>query len=175
MVQYYVKEGKFQCKGLIIAGPAEMKNMVKEEDLFVKYFSKYLIKTITIPEISSQSIYYVINSAADVLASENCEKELITSFEKIITDPKMIELIVFGTNETQEAFDSGELKEIYVYHSFPKKENILNSDTKTKIHIIRSNEFRSKYGDLVGIKYYASYDSYEISDDDNNNSCIVEV
>jgi len=110
MVQYYVKGGKFQCKGIVIAGPAEMKNMVKEEELFVKYFSKFLIKTVTIAEISSQSIYQVINSAADVLTSENCEKELVSSFEEMILDPRMIELLVFGINETQEAFDSGELK-----------------------------------------------------------------
>ncbi|XWV25646.1 mimivirus peptide chain release factor eRF1 [Tupanvirus deep ocean] len=173
MVQYYVKEGKFQCKGLVIAGPAEMKNMVKDEELFIKYFSKFLIKTVTIAEITSRSIYQVINSAADVLTSENCEKEIVSSFEDMITDPKMIELLIFGTNESQEAFDNGELKEIYVYHTYSKKDSILNSDTKTKINIIKSNEFRSKYGDLVGVKYYASYDMSDLSD--NNNSCIVDV
>ena len=175
MVQCYVKEGKFEHIGLIIAGPAEMKELIKDEEIFNKYFSKYLLKTITIAEITDQSIHQVIRSASDVLSTASNEKDLIDHFDQIITDPKTIDLLVFGNKEVEAALNAGQLREIYVSNSYLHKERILKTNTKTKIHIINSKDFLSKYGDLVGIMYYIPYDENLIDENLIDNNIIVEV
>ena len=175
MVKCYVKEGKFEHIGLIIAGPAEMKELIKDEEIFVKYFSKYLLKTITIAEITDQSIHQVIRSTSDVLSTAFGEKDLIDQFDQIINDPKTIDLLVFGNNEVENALNNGCLREIYVSDLYPHKEQLLKTNYKTKIHVISSKEFTSKYGDLVGIMYYIPYDDNLINDNLINNNIIVEV
>ncbi|RYX82441.1 hypothetical protein EON73_04300, partial [bacterium] len=47
MTRYYVTNGIFKYNGLIIAGPSQLKDAIKDNDLYLKYFSKYLKKTIT--------------------------------------------------------------------------------------------------------------------------------
>jgi len=161
MVRFYVgSNGKFSHKGLIIAGPAEMKDLVCDQQLFIQYFAKNLLKVLTISEITEQSINYVIRLASDVLTTESSsQKEIIDYFEqKILTNPNLIDLIVFGTEEVMKAFDSGQLKEIFVANKNVNKERILKTDTKTKINLIKSSEFSTKYGELVGIKYQESSD-----------------
>lgn len=162
MSQFYVKNGKIVCKGLVIAGPAEMKDLVCEHELFAKYFAKYLLKVVTISEITDQSIYQVIQLAADVLGSESSDKELVNDFEAKLADPSWIDLIIFGSKEVLTAFEKGELKEIYVGEKSVHKEFILKSAVKTKIHIVKSIEFSGKFGELIGIKYYANYQNDEI-------------
>ena len=156
MVNFYVSEGKFRLKGLVIAGPAEMKDLVSEQDLFIKYFSKNLLKTLTIAEINERSINNVIVMASDVLTSNLDENNLIKEFDEKLSVPGQIDLIIFGIKEVIFAFDVGELKEIYVGEKSVYKDQIIKSTTKTKIIIIRSTEFISKYGELVGIKYFVN-------------------
>ena len=153
MVQFYIKSNVFQCKGLVIAGPAEMKDMVRDNELFVQHFGKHLLKTLTVAEITDNIIYQVINSAADVLTSESEENNLITDFEAKLTDPNQMDLLVFSTDAVINAYNSGHLKEIYVSDKFKDK---IEPNSKTILHIIRSNNFTSKFGDLIGIQYYAS-------------------
>lgn len=161
MVHYYVKNGQFGCKGLIIAGPAEMKDLVSEQDLFTQFFKKYLLKTLTISEITDQSIYSVVQLSADVMTSDLEEKKLIDSFEEMIVNPDLLDKLIFGTKEVMTKFTSGHLEEIFVSNKYENKDLILKSNTKTKIHIIKSSSFTAKYDELVGIKYYVTNDDYE--------------
>ena len=159
MTKFYVKNGKFQHKGIIIAGPAEMKNLVCNHELFIKYFTKYLQKTLTISEINDQSILQVIQMSIDILTSESEENNLITQFESKLSDPKQIDLLVFGSNEVITAFKQGLLKEIYINDGYDQKDAMIKSVTKTKINVIRTINFSKKYGDLVGIRYFSSTES----------------
>lgn len=165
MTKYYVSNGRFKYKGLIVAGPAEMKKIVKSDPIFIKYFDNFLLKTITIPEITDNSIYQVLNMSEDILTSEVSQTELINFFEKILFDPKQYNLIVFGTNQVLSDFNAGHLKNIYVSNGYPDKDNILKMNTKTKISIIKNNEFVSKYGEIVGIMYYSKPDNFSDNDD----------
>ena len=153
-----------------MAGPAEMKEMVKESELFIKFFDKFLVKTVTISEITDQSIHQVISSISDVTSTESEEIKLINQFEEMICDSKKIDLIVFGINEIELMLDDGELEEIYVSDNYVHKEKIIKTNAKTIIHVIKSKEFTSKYGDLVGIRYYALFNDEYVNNDD-----IVEV
>jgi peptide subunit release factor 1 (eRF1) len=167
MVQFYVTDGKFKYKGIILAGPAEMKDMVRDSELFVQYFSKFLLKNLTIAEIDDSSMHLVIQMASDVLAPEFGEDIVITNFESKLSDPNIIDRIIFGTIECIAEFMAGDLAEIYVHTNSKHKDAILQASTKTKIIIIRSITFASKYGELVGIRHYAdrAEDNYEVIDE----------
>jgi len=176
MTQYYVKNGIFQYQGLIIAGPAEIKDMVKEEDLFVQNFKKHLLKTLVVSEITDQSITQVIIEAVDVLCGTT-EKTQIENFEKILNNPKTVDLLLFGTGAVLKAFEMGHLREIYVSDKFHDKDYIIKTTTKTQIHLVESSEFIKKYGEVVGIKYIASSDSYydEYNENSDCNEKITEI
>jgi len=167
MIQFYINEGIFKYRGIILAGPSIMKDMVKSLDAFQKIFMPYLLKTVTINEITSQSIHQVINLAADVLTATD---DLVEKFNSLLADPSKIDLIVFGTQEVIEYFNNGQLQEIYVSAEYTNRSSIaiafrgILSNTKTQIHIIKSREFVTKYGELVGIKYYITDWTAECSD-----------
>jgi len=152
MVKFYTINGKFNSRGMIIAGPAEIKDLVRESNLFNQYFTKFLQKILTISEITDNSIYEVLKSSDDILMSIN-DQELIADFESMLNDPNKIDYIVFGTENVLNDLDN--LKKIYVELDSPHYVRLLNSDSKNKLVIVNSKEFTLKYGELIGIRYYA--------------------
>ncbi|AGF85540.1 hypothetical protein QJ854_gp242 [Moumouvirus goulette] len=161
MVQYYTLNGKFKYKNIVIAGPAEIKNMIIEQDTFCSMFKKYLSKTLTIPEINDNSIHKIIESCNDIFNSKiNNENNSLEYLENLIKDPEKINLLVFGSEEVENYYFHGELKEVFVCHEYFDLKKYLDLKTKTKINIIRSRDFVNKYGVLVGIKYYDDNLSY---------------
>lgn len=172
MVQFYVADGQFKYKGLIIAGPAETKQMIRDFDLFGQYFEKYLLKAVVIAEINDNSVYSVVQMANDVLTTDANEQNTIVKFEEKIADPSQIDLFVFGEEQVLSNFNAGRLKEIYLFDQSMHKEEIVNLRKKTKIHLIKSAVFVSKYGQMVGIKYYAQT---EIDEPANDQKIVVEV
>ena len=174
MINYYTKDNLFTCKGMIMAGPAEMKDMVSCHDLFVQYFSKYLLKTLTISEITNQSIHQVIQLASNVLGSETDEKKIIEEIEQMLMNPDNIDLIVFGNNEVLQMFNDNQLREILVADTYVKKDAIIRENHKTKIHIVKSTAFVAKYGELIGVRYYSSYFDYD-SEVVSGNHEVIEI
>ncbi|QGR53757.1 peptide chain release factor erf1 [Moumouvirus maliensis] len=161
MIQYYTSNGKFKYTNIIIAGPAEIKNMIIEHDIFCSVFKKNLSKTLTIPEINDNSIYKIIEICGDIFDSKiNNENNSLEYFENIIQNPEKINLLVFGDDQVENYYFYGKLKEIYIYHEYINIKQILDYNTKTKINIIKSQNFTNKYGNLVGIKYYDDNSDY---------------
>jgi peptide subunit release factor 1 (eRF1) len=149
MVSLYIKEGVFQHLGLIIAGPALLKDKIQSEKLFALYFQKHLLKTITTAEIEDNSICQVILSITDIINDETNSSELI---ETMLNNPEMIDLFVFGEDNVLEAHLQGILVEIFVHETVL---NLVVPNDKTKINIVKDNKFVRKYGHFVGIKYFA--------------------
>nr|AEX63065.1 peptide chain release factor eRF1 [Moumouvirus Monve] len=154
MIQYYTSNGKFKYKNIIIAGPAEIKNTIIEHDIFCSMFKKFLSKTLTIPEINDNSIHKVIGICSDIFNSINNENNSLEYFENLMQDPEKINLLVFGNDDVENYYFCGKLREIYIHHEYINLKKILDYDTKTKINIIKSQDFINKYGVLIGIKYY---------------------
>ncbi|AEX61374.1 peptide chain release factor ERF1 [Megavirus vitis] len=155
MIQFYTSNGKFRLTGIIIAGPAELKDLVIQQDIFNTIFKQYLSKTLTISEILDNSIHKVITLSQDILDTNlNNDHNLLNKLHNIIQDPRQISLLVFGNDDIELHMNRGELKEIYVFHEYPNINYILNLNYKTIIHVIKSKYFVNQYGYLVGIKYY---------------------
>lgn len=172
MVSYYVTDGIFNCKKIIIAGPAELKDLVCKEELFIKYFSTALAGTFTIGEISNTSIYQVINLASGTMGSESDEHDYIYNIESMIMDPSKIDLIVFGEDDVLSLFNSNQLKEIYILHTCQHYNSITKSNNKTKIVPIKNLTFAKKYGQMLGIRYYSFL---ETEDTEPNYEKYIEI
>lgn len=175
MVQFYVTSGSFKCRGLVVAGPAEMKELVCREDLFVKYFSKVLSRIVTITEITSESIYRVIQLTCDIFSNKTAESDSIRHFEQSLSNPTEIDLFVFGEADVITNFNAGQLREIFVSDKNKHFEYIIKTNVKTKICIVTSNKFVSQYGEIVGIRYFSTNYDYDCDHDCMSDNEIVEV
>jgi peptide chain release factor subunit 1 len=158
MTSLYTTDGNFNCLGLVIAGPSEMKSSVISEDLFQKSFSPHLLKSVTIGEITAQSINQTILLCVDVLTNKSVESKAIGEFGDKLNDPTQIDLIVFGMDEILKMYNLGLLKELYLGTETKHKDMILTNPNKTTIHLISDPQFVKTYGELVGIRYYAITD-----------------
>lgn len=155
MVQYYVTDGLFKYKGIILAGPSQLKEKIQNHHLYIKYFSKYLLTTLTVAEIESQTITEVIHKCSDILLSSLDDIKLIEEFELLINNNETVDLITFGSNFVMDSFKNGSLKDLYVYYESQLIEKIIVDNKKTNIKIFKCKKFMEKYGEVVGIRYYS--------------------
>jgi len=152
MISLYVKDNVFQHIGLILAGPASIKEKIQSEKIFVQHFNKYLLRTITIAEIEDNSIYYVVASIMDISSGLCMSGDVVAKFETMISDPEIIDLIVFGTSDVLDEYNAGNLAELFIDKDML---DIITINPKTIVQVIQNSEFINKYGSLVGIKYFA--------------------
>jgi peptide subunit release factor 1 (eRF1) len=152
-----LKDGVFSHLGLIIAGPAQLKDQIQLENLFKIHFEKHLIATFTIPEINDQSINCVIELVEKKIFG-TVDDQITKRFESMLSNPQMIDLFVFGTENVLEQFKSGLLSEIFIQKDYL---DLLEPNSKTIITYI-DEFFAKKYGITVGIRYYAEPDIVEI-------------
>jgi len=151
MTILFTKDNLFCHLGLFLAGPSQLKDQLQSTPLFVQHFQKYLSKTITIPEITDQSVNYVIDS----ITNTNTDTKLIEKFESMLANPDLIDLFVFGTTDVINCYLEGTLSEIFIdVDSIEIIES--KSEIKTIINLIYDKTFIKKYGIAIGIKYYAT-------------------
>lgn len=151
LIKHYVVDGVCAFNGIVISGPAGIKEDVKNLDMFKQYFSEYVVKTITTPEICDNTINFVISQCQDVFCKKCDESEM----EEVLYDPVKFERLVFGEENVMKEYVLGNLKEIYVgeeYHE--QNDGVFRKNVKTKINVIHTVSFVSKYGNVVGVKYY---------------------
>jgi len=152
MIRLYTSDGKFNAVGLIMAGPAQMKDQIQAHDLFMKYFSNHVKQVVTIAEITDQSIYQVLSMVEDL--EQNKIEDHVTHFYEMLDDPGKIDLIVFGIDDVLTLLVAGDLAEIYVDNKSIHKDPILNMIMKTKVHIVYDQSFVRKFGELVGVRFF---------------------
>ena len=156
MVRIFCSDGKFNHIGLYVAGPAELKDRIQTEDLFESYFKKYLVQTLTIGEITDQTIGLIAKMIGQVTEINTVSKtgDIIASFEAMIANPETFDLIVFGIQNVLDELDTGSIAEVFIVNDTIG--DLLPENFKGVINIIGSKSFEEKYGSIVGIKYFAS-------------------
>lgn len=180
MVQFYCLDGIFNYNGLYIGGPAEIKDKVQYEDIFMRHLSKNLIDTFTLSEITDGSIHILIEKINMRFSSSAPSTDnIFTEFEEMINNPKELDKLIFGTEEVFNAIDNGICSTIYTTSNqiiLIDEIDALVSENKIKSirkKIIQdeslSKNFIAKYGVLVGIKYFASEDNLSIESESDLN------
>jgi peptide chain release factor subunit 1 len=162
----FTKQGVFQFKGLIIGGPAGIKEKIIKDDSFI--WTTNLCKVITTTEISETTISFVINNSLDVINGNKRERNEIDKLLEMINKTDQIDLIVFGKEKVIELFKKGELSKIYVSVESDLKKIVQSIESKTIIVLIKDTIFYKNYGDCVGIKYYNDQNFADHTDDNND-------
>jgi len=121
--------------------------------LFQQYFKTHLIKVIDTAEIIDTTIYEVKQKVQLELDFNEDQTDYLLIIEELINNPESIDKIVFGKKEITELLESGQLETLYVQKDYPSVEKLMSGEVKTNIILI-NNPLFSKYGGLVGVKYY---------------------
>jgi len=155
MVRLFVPDGQFPHLGLFIGGCGEIKDKIQSEDKFKTFLSKHLIRTITIPEISDQAVNEGFRLIDTLIASVELSDTdlLMRQIEENLRNPALVDLYLFG-EEVWSFIVNGELEEVYVTDEYA---SLIDSQASAKLSVHLMNKaFRTKYGGLVGRRYYST-------------------
>jgi peptide subunit release factor 1 (eRF1) len=161
MISYYIIDGQFIYKLVVIAGPAEVKNYITDNNVFIQYFGKYLKYKITVAEITDQTITQVIETinTNNTTCSVDPSVDILND---MISNPDTVDLLVFGIDNCLHNLNNGQLRHIYVYNSYANRDTINLTSNKTTIYTFYSKNFSENYGELVGVRYYRLADHADI-------------
>jgi peptide subunit release factor 1 (eRF1) len=139
-------------KKLIIAGPSNKKNYLKENELIQQYFKNDLILMNT-SELNEQNIYQILNECHKYFNEED-NKYCDLIFDKL--QNMMIsadERLLFGIDELLCAINESIIAEVYVSEEMNK--TFENMELGKCIKIVIPNNYMNKIGiSAIGIKWY---------------------
>ena len=109
---YYTKNGLASVTGLIVAGPAEIKNNLSETVLVSTHFHGSNLKLLETAEITDSLVYDVIEKCKDVIDPINdpVEKKVVDEINNLIAQGDTIDKVIFGKNEIMLALENYEIK-----------------------------------------------------------------
>ena len=159
MVNYYLTKNNTQytVKGLIIGGPANIKQKLLDTQKVQKMFGDIILKTETTSEINSSTVWEVYEKCLDAFASEeeNESLELIKEIKEMMEIE--IEKLVFGYEEIFYNLKNCMLEKLLISTDLDEEvKNKLNELNTYNCKIIESNpiNFKSIGVDIIGIKWY---------------------
>ena len=165
MFKLLVKDNIFQHLGLFVAGPAELKGQLQDNNLFVQHFQKHLLQVLTISEITDKSIYDVINMVSGNLYGSVVDNKMFNDFELLLIDDNKINLLEFGVDKVLSLLETCELETIYIDSKCLAMLEPYKMD-KVKVNVMNNDMFKGKYGDVVGMRYFVGVVMDEDVDDD---------
>lgn len=149
IVKYYMKNNntEYIIDKIVICGPTDLKKEVKDDEMIQKYFGNKILKLLTTETIDDYTIQKVLREIEMDINTINDDIDI----DGIISENP--DMFVFGTDEVYKYMKSGDLKIVYVSDKlFDPYMNKLNSKT----NIIKcNNKAVSKYGGIIGEKYYS--------------------
>jgi peptide chain release factor subunit 1 len=146
---------KYIIEGIIIAGPAELKNTIMDLDLFGQFFKSKLIDTIACDNINDKTVYEVYEKASDKILSyiDSNEYEILTEVNELITYAS--DKLLFGA-EIFENIKNCMVSKLIINKDMPKEEKNKIKELITyscEIHEVPSYKIKM-YGDMIGIKWF---------------------
>ena len=138
VVSYFAKDGKSVVESLILAGPGEMKQKIREE---VKHLFK--VHVIDTGDIKNNTIHEVI-SKCDLKQDTSKEYEKLCNMIQTNSD-----ILVFGKKEISSELEKKNLRVVYLASA--------DEEISTQIDVIyiRNETFQKQY-DVIGVKWYAT-------------------
>lgn len=115
ITQNFISDSVPNVKGLVMAGSADFKTVVRESNFFDKRLTPVIIGTYDVSYGMENGFNQAITLSADSLANVRFveERNLVSKFfESITLDTGMI---VFGVNDTMKALEMSALDKILLY------------------------------------------------------------
>ena len=164
VVKWYTDKGVATARALVLAGPGEIKQKLRQQPLVQQYFGKTKnddsLSVINTAEISDQTISIVLRSCTDLLmrtvSSE--ERKAVEAFEDIMLNDA--DQLVFGREEVlaQLGVNGGGLRTLLVAKADDTVDvanvlDLLAHHPKTTL-CRTGSEFVEKYGVYAGVKWF---------------------
>ena len=150
VVKTFMVNNNTECtvEGLVIAGPADIKKEVMEQDIFHQYFSKNIIKIMTCDVIDDTTIYKVYDEANLSTYSEK-DKKILDELSDLIN--KASDRLVFGL-DVWNALEENLIEKLIISDQFDQLDAI-KRDALCKIFTVSDHKIKM-FGQVIGIKYY---------------------
>jgi len=153
----YMNNTNYLINGLVIAGPAEMKDKIKNNNLFSQYFKNKIIKIITTQNITDNSVLEVYNECIEDFVTDE-DKEAIGILQKakeimLNNDDKLI----YNYKKTIKFMTNCMLEYLLIDINLDKnqKENLYNLNTYgCKIYELYGLNLEGMQLECLGIKWY---------------------
>jgi stalled ribosome rescue protein Dom34 len=149
---------KHNIKGLILGGPAEMKNKIRNHSIFNQYFGTILINIVTISTINNNTVWEVYyNSIEDFITSQDKEGiKLLNRINTMISKGNDSKL-VYGINEVSQQLSYCNLEYILMDSNINNtvKKTIYNNNTYgCKIYELQHVTGIIANINIIGIRWY---------------------
>ena len=158
IVQTYMRNNhtKYIVDHFIVGGCGDVKRNVMETDLFVQHISSRVVQTMTTGEINDGTIYDVCemcNSSIFRDIKDNKFDEIIGEIDELIQNNP--DKLAFG-QEINAHIDENNLEKLIISDQISNDDiEILKNRVSKNCSIMRiGHEWISKYGQMVGIKFY---------------------
>jgi len=155
IVNSYMKENntKYNCIGLIMCGPSELKHKVMKEDLFVQYFNNKVMKVIDC-EMYDGIIHKLIENSKETIINYSNKKykeqlELIINLIRNADDK-----LVFGIDNVIEEFKNCMLEYLYIDNCFKEKYEDIIKNSNYQLKVIWGNLEIETGINVIGVKYW---------------------
>lgn len=143
--------------GILIGGPAEFKNKVREHPLIKQFFEPAIVGVVTTGSIDDKLVdkVYYDNKDLFVNMKDKESQRIISEIEKLIerSDDKLI----FGLNEARENLAMCLLDKLVISNTVPEndKRSLINLNTYgCKLHQVDSSSLQKIGVNIVGVRFY---------------------
>ncbi len=148
---------EYAVTGILIGGPANLKNRVREHPLVVQYLDKIILKVIDTTEIHDGLVNDIYDTN-EYIFMQNDEKESVTVLDKIkdlmrVADDKLL----FGFQEIVDEMKACMVASVIISEGIPEvqKEEIRKLNTYgCTITEIKKGLMKGLGIDIVGIRFY---------------------
>lgn len=155
IVNSYMKENntKYNCVGLVICGPSELKHKVMKEDLFVQYFNNKVMKVLDC-EMYDGIIHKLVENCKDVINSysDNTYKEQLETIKNLIRNAD--DKLVFGINNVLEELENCMLDYLYIDNYFKEKYENIIKNSNYEVKVIWGNLEAETGINVIGVRYW---------------------
>ncbi len=154
---YTINKTEINVKGVVVAGPAEMKNKLVEYSETKKIFGEKILKIINTSELDDTSIWDVYEKCLDILITKE-EENSISLIAKIKCMMEMADLrLIYGHSEADVALEQCMLETLLI--SSELDEEVKNRFYELNTYgcdIVECNprNIQSIGIDIIGIKWY---------------------
>jgi peptide chain release factor subunit 1 len=152
IVSSYIANNHTECsvKGLIIAGPADIKGEVMEHDIFKQYFQNKVMRVLSSDEINDGTVYDIYSSCFDLFVPYEEGGKIIEEFNDLLSHAS--DKLTFGS-DVHAYLMSNELEKVLVADEIYQEIRGKFPNTKCKFYRVSNNQIK-QFGQIVGIKYY---------------------
>jgi peptide chain release factor subunit 1 len=144
-------------KGIILAGPGELKDWVNESSNLDYRIKPKIVKIIAYPDLNVDK--FVKQHLSDIVCNDNAkeEKKILSKISKLLNTNSSN--VVYGKDEIVKNIDN--IKQLIVYKDYEEEWNMVKNEKMILVsRYLPEAQLVKDFGGAIGILYFASKDEF---------------